>query len=96
MFLIDDIILRLFGISIPPFDLIWIFERICDLAYKEMYDPEKINDHIKENRMLYEFGEISKEEYEKKHTDLSHKLKIAMRVREMRPEMRVDILGLNG
>lgn len=95
MFIVDDVILRSLGVSIPPFDLIWIFEQIRGFAYKEMYDPERIKDRIKENRMLYEFGEISKKEYKRIHADLSHKLKIALKVREMRPEVRIDILGLN-
>lgn len=93
MFFIDDIILRSIGISIPPFDMIWLLEVIRDFTYKEMYDPEKIKDKIKENRMLYELGETSKEEYEKINDELVRQLKIAERVREMDIEKRIDILG---
>lgn len=95
-FLIDDLILRIFGISIPPFDLIWLLEQIRDLAIRDMYDPEKISDRIKENSILYELGEISKEEYEQSRDELMEKLKLAQRVRETNLEHRVDILNIGG
>ena len=95
-FIIDDIFLRMLGISIPPFDMIWLFETIRDLAIREAYDPEKIGNAIKENQMLYELGEITKEEYERKHAELTEMLKLAQRAREMDLERRVDILGIGG
>ena len=95
-FLVDDIFLRMLGISIPPFDMIWLFEQIRDLAVQEAYDLEKIGDAIKENQMLYELGEITKEEYERRHAELTEKLKLAQRAREMNLERRVDILGIGG
>ena len=95
-FIIDDIFLRMLGISIPPFDMIWLFEQIRDLAVREAYDPEKIGNAIKENQMLFELGEITKEEYERKHAELTEMLKIAQRAREMKLERRVDILGIGG
>jgi len=93
MFLIDDVLLRTLGISIPGWDLVWLFELIRDFAYKEMYNPEEVKDRIKENRMLYEFEEITKEEYEKTNGELMHKLKLAERVEEMDLDVRTDILG---
>lgn len=95
-FLVDDIFLRMLGISIPPFDMIWLFEQIHDFAVREAYDPEKISDSIKENRMLYELGEITKEEYGRKHAELTGMLRLAQRAREMDLEHRVDILGIGG
>lgn len=95
-FLIDDLILRMFGISIPSFDLIWLLEQIRDLAIRDMYDPEKISDRIKENSILYELGEITKEEYEQARDELMDKLKLARRVRETNLEHRVDILNIGG
>ena len=95
-FIIDDIFLRMLGISIPPFDMIWLIETIRDTAIREAYDPEKIGDAIKENQMLYELGEIKKEEYERKHAELTEMLKLAQRAREMDLERRVDILGIGG
>ena len=93
-FIMDDIFLRMLGISIPPFDIIWLLEQIRDIAVREAYDPEKIGDAIKENRLLYELGEITKEEYERKHAELTEMLKLAQRAREMDLEHRVDILGI--
>ena len=95
-FLVDDIFLRMLGISIPPFDMIWLFETIRDFAVREAYDPEKIGNAIKENQMLYELGEITKDEYERKHAELTEMLKLAQRAREMDLERRVDILGIGG
>ena len=80
-FIIDDIFLRMLGISIPPFDMIWLFETVQDFAVREAYDPEKISDSIKENRMLYELGEIAKEEYERVNAELLEALEIAKRAR---------------
>ena len=92
-FFVDDIFLRALGISIPPFDMIWLMEQIRDHAYREIYNPEKISDQIKENRMLYEFGEMTKEEYERNNEKLHHQLKIANQVNEMNLNNRMDILG---
>jgi len=78
MFFIDDLILRSLGISMPPgLDMIGTIEQIQKLAYKEMYNPEKIKDKIKENRLLYEFGELTREEYERTNAELMHNLKVA-------------------
>jgi len=95
-FLVDDIVLRMLGISIPPFDIIWLLETIRDFAVREVYDPEKISDSIKENRMLYELGEITKEEYERINTELLEALEIAKRARETKLKHRIDILGIGG
>lgn len=93
-FIVDDIFLRMLGISIPPFDMIWLMEQIRDYAYREMYDPDKINDRLKEIRLLYELGELTKEEYNKKNEELNHKLKLANRVNNMNLSKRIDILGV--
>jgi hypothetical protein len=95
-FFIDDLILRAFGISLQPFDMIWIFEQVRDYAYQQMYDPEEVAGQIKENRMLYEAGEVTKEEYERNHSELQDKLKIARRVREMNLNKRLDLFGMQG
>ncbi|MEW5760534.1 MAG: gas vesicle protein GvpG [Candidatus Thermoplasmatota archaeon] len=92
-FFIDDIFLRCLGISIPPFDMIWLIEQIRDYALREMYDADKIKDQIKENRLLYELGEITKEKYEKNNEMLNHNLKIANKVNNMNLNKRIDILG---
>ena len=78
MFLIDDFLLRSLGVTMPAgLDMIETMDEIKNLAYREMYDPEEIKSMIKENRLLYEFGELSREEYEQKNTELMHDLKFA-------------------
>jgi hypothetical protein len=92
MFIIDDILLRMLGISIPGFDLISDIEIIRDFAYRELYNPDKIKNQIKENQMLYEFYELSTEEYEERKTELMRQLKFAERVLETNLNVRTDIL----
>lgn len=92
-FFVDDAVLQMLGISIPPFDMIWVVEQLRDRVLQEQYNPEKISDQIKENRLLYEFGEITKEEYEKINDELNQQLKIANRINNMNLKQRIDILG---
>jgi hypothetical protein len=93
VFLIDDIALRSLGISIPAIDLFWTIEQVYKFAYKEMYNPEKIKSQIKENRLLYEFGETPREEYERTNSELMHKLQLALKASEMDLDQRTDLLG---
>jgi len=93
MFIIDDILLDQFGIRIPGLNLIWTLEQIRDFAFREMYDPEKIKSKIKENRMLFEFGEVNKDEYEKNNANLLQELKFAQRGEQTDLSIRTDILG---
>ena len=92
MFIIDDILLRQLGITIPGLSLIWTLEQIRDFAYKELYNPEKIKNKIKENRLLFEFGELTSGEYEKNNVKLLQELKLAERGSEMNLSVRTDIL----
>jgi len=93
VFILDDIVLRSLGISILPFDTIALIELIRDIAYKEAYDPKKIKDAIKENRLLFEIGERSKEEYEIIDATLKEKLELAEKAREMKLDQKADLLG---
>jgi hypothetical protein len=93
MLFLDDLILRALGISIPGLDLIYTLEIIRDYAYKELYNPEKIKNGIKENQMLYEFGEISREEFEETKSRLMEQLKFAERFEEMNLSVRSDIFA---
>lgn len=78
MFIIDDLILRSLGVSMPPgLDMIGTIEEIQKFANKEMYNPEKIKSQIKENRLLYEFGELTREDYERMNAQLIHDLRVA-------------------
>ena len=93
MFIIDDILLRQLGITIPGLSLVWTLEQIRDFAYKELYNPEKIKNKIKENRLLFEFGELTSGEYENNNAKLLQELKLAERGTEMNLSVRTDILG---
>jgi len=93
MFILDDFILRMLGISIPGLDLFSMLEIVRNYAYKELYNPEKIKNEIKENQMLYEFGELSREEFEETRSRLMEQLKFAERFEEMDLNVRADILA---
>lgn len=93
MFLLDDILFRALGISIPVFDLFWNFEQIHVFAMREIYNPEKIKNRIKENRLLFEFGELTREEYENINRDLMQDLRMAEMAHEMNLGTRLDLLG---
>ncbi len=67
MFLIDDLLLRTVGITLKPFDMIWMLELLRNFALQEKYNLQKIGSQIKENRLLFEIGEITKKEYEEKN-----------------------------
>jgi len=93
MFFFDDLFLRMLGIEIPGLDLISNIEIIKDFAYKELYNVDKIKNQIKENQMLYEFDELSREEYEERKAELMRQLKFAERVLETNLNVRTDILS---
>lgn len=94
-FLIDDIFLRMLGISIPPFDMIWLMETILDYVedVREKESHEKITNKIKENRLLYELGEITKEEYEKRNRELNNKLQMNNLINRTNLNKRINTLG---
>lgn len=78
-FLIDDLLLRTLGLSVPPFDMLWLLETITDYVGDARQEGilQDINNKIKENRLLYELGEITKEEYEKRSRDLNQQLRMS-------------------
>lgn len=64
MLVIDDLLVQIVGISLKPFDMIWMMELLRNYAMKEKYNLKEINSLIKENRLLFEIGERSKGEYQ--------------------------------
>jgi len=94
-FFIDDAFLRMLGISIPPFDMIWLMETINNYVEDVIGEEtqQKINNKIKENRLLYELGEITKEEYEKRNGQLNHQRKTNNQTNRMNLRQRINILG---
>jgi len=94
-FFIDDLFLRMLGISLAPFDMIWLMETIRDYV-EDVWGEEtqqKINNKIKENRLLYELGEITKEEYERRNGELNHQLKMNNRINRMNLNQRINLLS---
>lgn len=92
MFILDDFLLRLLGVSVPGLDFVSTLELLKNLAHKELYNPEKVKNRIKENQMLYEFGEISRDEFEETKSRLMEQLKFVGRFEEMNLSVRTDIL----
>jgi uncharacterized membrane protein len=94
-FFIDDIFLRMLGFSMLPFDMIWLMETIRDYAEnaRQEENQQKINNKIKENRLLYELGEITKEEYERRNGELNHQLKMNNRINRMNLNQRINLLS---
>ncbi|QIB75679.1 protein gvpG [Halogeometricum borinquense] len=83
MFLLDDLLVN-------PF--LSLVDILHTMALDEMYDTEAIQDDIKENRLLYEIGERSKEEYQQRKEELEAQLDTAKQVKsQMRG--RVEIKG---
>jgi len=93
MFFLDDLLIRSLGISLPGLDMIWTIEQVHKFAYRELYNPEKIKSQIKETRLLYEFEEIAREDYERINAELMHKLRLAEKAEKMNLQSRLDILG---
>ena len=77
-FLIDDILLRALGVSLPPFDMLWLLETVTDYVEDARHEEiqRRINDKMKENRLLYELGEMTREKYESKNRELIQQLRI--------------------
>lgn len=96
VFFIDDLFLRSLGISIPPFDMIWVMETLRDYAEETRYEEnqQNISNKIKENRLLYELGEITKEEYTRRNKELNHQRKTNNRMNGMNINQRINLLDL--
>ena len=94
MFLIDDLVLRAVGISLKPFDMIWMLELLRNYALQEKYNLQKIGSQIKENRLLFEIGEITKEEYEQENELLLEERKKAEEIMaSLSQDMKIQELG---
>ena len=62
--------------------MIWLTKTMRDYALKEKYNIKEINNQIKENRLLFEIGDITEEEYKEKHELLLEELEKAKEVTE--------------
>lgn len=82
MFLLDDLLVR-------PF--ISLLDVLQQLALEEMYDIESLRDELKENQLLYELGERSQEEYERRKEELEEELELAEEVRDQLSSGKVEV-----
>ncbi|TSD14760.1 protein gvpG [Haloglomus irregulare] len=73
MFLVDDLLVK-------PF--LSLLDILHTMAVDEMYDTDAIQDDIKENRLLYEIGERSEEEYQQRKQELETQLEMAQQIQE--------------
>jgi len=95
MFFLDDLVLRSLGISIPPFDLLYILEIIGEYG-KGMYIQEelkKLRDRLKENRLFYELGEIDYSEYKKINEEVNRKISAFEKARRINLNERINLLN---
>ncbi|MFC6726817.1 gas vesicle protein GvpG [Halobium palmae] len=83
MFVLDDLLVR------PFTSIIGILH---SMAIEEMYDVEAITNEMKENQLLYELGDRSPEEYERRKAELETELEIAEEAREQLSG-RVEVRG---
>lgn len=93
-FFIDDLLLRSLGISLMPFDLIWVFETISDYTVK-IYSEERkkaLTDELKEMYLLYELGELNYDEFNKRKIKLLLQLKNFVMIASLDLENRVNLL----
>ena len=83
------------GLSIPPFDMIWLMETITDYADEARVKEtqQKINNEIRENRLLYELGEITKEEYDRRNSELNHRRLMNKQINRVRLSQRINLLS---
>ena len=79
MIILDDL-LKSLKVLVKPFDVIWIMQLLRDYALKERYNIKQINNQIKENRLLFEIGEITEKDYNEKHRLLLEELETAKEV----------------
>lgn len=73
MFLLDDLLVR-------PF--VGLLEILHDMAIQERYDLEALRDERKENRLLYEVGDLPREEYERRRDDIEARMEEAREAHE--------------
>ena len=71
--IIDDLLLR---------PIVSIANVIHSMAIEELYDIKGIQNRIKENRLLFEIGDRSEEEYERRQRALEAELETAREARE--------------
>ena len=80
MFIIDDLLLR---------PLVGLLDTLHTLAMDER--REELEDALKENRLLYEIGEIDREEYERYRDILEAELELAEEAHEQLQRRSIEV-----
>lgn len=83
MLLVDDFLIK-------PFSS--ILDILHSMALREVYDVASLKEDIKENQLLFELGERTKDEYETKKLELESQLNLAEAVHEQ-ISGRVEVKG---
>lgn len=91
VFIVDDLLLNPI---LSPF--VFVLTQLRNHSLREMYPLKKINGQIKENRLLFELGETSKQDYEKRNIELLEMREIAERIWEETGSAELNILPLQG
>lgn len=60
----------LFPFVSPLKSIVWLAERINEIAETELFDKSRVSEKLLELQVWYEMGEISEEEFREKETDL--------------------------
>jgi len=81
MFLIDDILLA------PLKGVIWVAEKVKEIAEQELYDEGRIKERLMELQLQFElYDEISEEEYRKQEKELLARLDAIRKAKENEKE----------
>jgi len=81
MFLIDDILLA------PLKGVIWVAEKVKEIAEQELYDEGRIKERLMELQLQFElYDEISEEEYKKQEKELLARLDAIRKAKEKEKE----------
>ena len=77
MFLLDSILLA------PLKGVIWMGEKLGDMAQKELSDKGRIKEELMALQLRFELDEINEEEYDKRETELLDRLDAITKTEEM-------------
>ena len=76
MFILDDILLA------PLKGLVWIAEKIDEVAEGELSDEDSLMDKLMELQMRFELDEIEEDEYNKLESELLERMDAARKKNE--------------
>ncbi len=82
MILVDDLLIK-------PF--VSLLDVLHAMVLEELHDIEAIRDDIKENQLLYELGERSEAEYERRKAKLETSLQVAEQVHEKLIDGNIEV-----